>query len=175
MTSSGLLQFVCRHSDSQTYSLCKQAGNGVADLYKLLVFRAFKDEIVGERLEPCHLSRRKDARQFGMEVDTAVVFLDRTGGLVPRALFPGVGVAFIKAFTFGALHNAPLHFGVVAGRDVVESWVFGMILEVANSLTSCYILIGREDGLGMIVFQAVAVADEYHTFPFLRGVVVGSA
>ena len=45
-------------SYSQSYRLAQQWRHGIAYLHQLLAFLALEDEIVGERLQPCHLPSR---------------------------------------------------------------------------------------------------------------------
>ena len=45
-------------SYSQSYRLAQQWWYGIAYLHQLLAFLALEDEIVGERLQPCHLPSR---------------------------------------------------------------------------------------------------------------------
>ena len=102
-----------------------------------------------------------------MEIHATVVLLDRARGSIPRAFFPSITVTLIQALAFGSLHNTPRHISSMDGGYVIEGWVYWMMDKIGYCLSSRNIMLGRQNGLGMVILQALPITYEDNPFSLL--------
>ena len=166
---------LCGQADGQPDGFPQERGYGIPYLDQLLVLGSLEHEVVGEGLKAGHFAGGQHAGQPGVDVHAAMVLLDGTRGLVPRAFLPCVRISLVQALAFGQGSHPVGHVGAMTGGDVVEGRIVRMVHQVADGMSRGDIFVRGEQGFGIIDGFSHPVADKDDAFALLGDVVVGRA